>query len=704
MVFMFKRKLIAGAVALTTMLVGPAVAQDMVRAENLVSHELISESRALVPGETHWIALRQTIEPDWHTYWENAGDAGGPTRVEWTSDTPISISPIHWPTPKIIPYQGLISHAYEDEALLLMQVALPEDVAASSVTLNADIDYLVCADICIPGSGTASLTLPIAPASAPSEDAPTLQTARALMPGPVPFEVALEDDQLTLSGRGVRADRIAALRFLPSIPQVLDHNVSQPLSLQNGFASLQLTPKNGTLIPEDLSGLLLVTEQIEAGSTQTLSQGFTIALGGSDYSNGGAPLPLPPEQIVAPGIDWSGIGLAIGFAFLGGLILNLMPCVFPILSIKAMAIAQTAGQHGRAERSKAYAFLSGVLLSFAFLAALFLGLRASGAALGWGFQFQSPAFVAAMAALFFALSLNMLGLFEIRSHLEGSGDGLTRKDGASGSFFTGALATVAATPCTAPFMGAALGFAITQPAAIAFAIIMALGLGFAAPMTALGLSKRFSALLPRPGGWMVTLRRWLSLPLLATVAWLAWVLWLQTGSGGLAILLVGLIAIGLALALVGRGTQGSARMAGAVIALLLGVGVSWAATTQVPTPAETESDHTSWSSERVATLQAEGRSVFIDFTAAWCITCKVNEAAVIDTDAFRSLMAEHDAELLVADWTVQDPKITKVLEQFGRAGVPLYLVYTPESADPQILPQVLTLDAVHEALATSRSS
>ncbi|MEO0498083.1 MAG: protein-disulfide reductase DsbD domain-containing protein [Pseudomonadota bacterium] len=703
------KQFIFAVAALVTLLVGNALAQETgpqvpLRAENLVSHELISESQTLVPGQTHWIALRQTIASGWHTYWENAGDAGGPTQLEWVASEQIAISPIHWPTPKIIPYQGLISHAYEDEALLLLQVKVPTETDAQSVELTARINYLVCADICIPGSGSASLQMPVAASSGPSADAAAIQKARALLPGPIPFSVSLTGNELTISGAGIRPQRITQMRFLPSAPGVLDHNVDQPIQITQGAASLTLTAKNGPSVPSDLSGLLLVTEKAGERASATVSQGFIIAAGNSTYTNGGAPIALPGDAIRRSGVDWSGLAVAMGFALLGGLILNLMPCVFPILSIKAMAIAKSGGRHGTAERTKALAFFGGVMVSFALLGALFLGLRASGAALGWGFQFQSPAFVAAMAALFFALALNMFGLFEIRTSFAGTGDRLTRHDGPTGSFFTGALATLAATPCTAPFMGAALGYALAQPAAIAMAVILMLGLGFATPMTLLGLSRRFAALLPRPGAWMETLRKWLAVPLLATVVWLGWILWLQTGAGGTIILVSGLIAMALALTLVGRGKQASSRALGTMTALMLGIGVSWAATTQIPAvPIFEHGGEAQWSPARVEELRASGTPVFVDFTAAWCITCKVNEAAVINTESFRQLLVEHNGRLLVADWTVQDPRITAVLERHGRAGVPLYLLYpahtgqADQPGEPTILPQILTVEAVSAA-------
>ncbi|MEM1364591.1 MAG: protein-disulfide reductase DsbD domain-containing protein [Pseudomonadota bacterium] len=692
-------RILAAAFALFLTLASVASGQQPVRADNLVSHGIITEGRTLVPGQTQWIAIRQTIEPGWHTYWENAGDAGGPTRVDWTSNTDVSVSPIHWPTPQIIPYEGLLSHAYEDEALLLFQVSVPAGTDATQLSLTANLDYLVCSDICIPGTGSASLTWPIGSGAGLTDNASDIRKARSLLPTDAPFKASLFGNALTLQGPGIRPERITELRFLPSAPGVLDHNVDQPLRLAAGEATLSLTAKGDGDIPAQLSGLLLVTERTGAGASSTVSQGFTLALGGSTYANGGPPVPLPAGAIVTNGIDWSALGVALSFAFLGGLILNLMPCVFPILSIKAMAIARSGGMP---DRAKAWAFFAGVLTSFALLGALFLALRASGAALGWGFQFQSPAFVAAMAALFFTLALNMLGLFEIRTSLEGSGDRLTRHDGPTGSFFTGALATLAATPCTAPFMGAALGYALTQPAFVAMAIILMLGLGFATPMTLLGLSQRFSALLPRPGAWMVTLRRWLAIPLLATVVWLSWILWLQTGVGGLIILFVGLVALALALTLVGRAGKAPVRVGGALTALLLGIGVSWAATTQMPSEIPSYSaDQTAWSPQRVEQLRADGRSVFVDFTAAWCITCKVNEAAVIDTAGFRELLTDNNAQLLVADWTVQDPRITQVLERHGRAGVPLYLLYAPGDGEPDVLPQILTLDAVRAAFNAS---
>jgi thiol:disulfide interchange protein DsbD len=385
------------------------------------------------------------------------------------------------------------------------------------------------------------------------------------------------------------------------------------------------------------------------------------------------------------------------FAFLGGLVLNLMPCVLPILSLKALALARHGGSDGGEARASGISYFAGVLASFALLAILLAALRGAGLAFGWGFQFQSPVFVLGMAALFFALALSLSGVFSIGGGAAGLGENLTRKPGAAGSFFTGVLATIAATPCTAPFMGVAIGFALTRPAFELALVLEAMAVGFGLPVLALSLSPAARALLPAPGPWMETLKQVLAFPLYATVAWLVWVLSLQIGSDGVLAAGITLTAVGFAAWLVGRAsarpalnaTLAAAVLIAATLAALPGL-LSGSAPFTV-SARTLAADAEPYSETRLAELRASGRPVFVNLTAAWCISCKVNERLALATEGFRNALVRHNAAYLKGDWTNQDESITRLLKTYGRAGVPLYLLYPADPSRPAIvLPQLLT--------------
>jgi thiol:disulfide interchange protein DsbD len=399
----------------------------------------------------------------------------------------------------------------------------------------------------------------------------------------------------------------------------------------------------------------------------------------------------------------------MAFAFLGGLILNLMPCVFPILSLKAAALAGHAGEASRA-RAQALAFLGGVVVSFLVLAGALMVARAAGAAVGWGFQLQSPGIVAALTLIMLAAALNLSGLFEIGTSLQGLGSGLAAKEGLTGSIFTGVLAVVVAAPCTAPFMGPALGFALTQTWPAALAVFLALGLGFAAPFTVVAFSPALIRALPRPGAWMDMFRKALAFPMYAAAAWLAWVLAQQSGSEGLARLLAAAIMLSLAAwvfglfqqrRVLGRPTRIAAGVAG--LALVGALAIAFAAPFPAPTAGQGASEagglaSKPWSPTAVADLRAEGRPILVNFTAAWCVTCQVNERVVFSNPAVGRAMRQTGVVYLVADWTNRDGAIAKALEAEGRIGVPLYLLYDAKGDAPRVLPQLLTPDLVVHAL------
>ncbi|RIA56912.1 protein-disulfide reductase DsbD family protein [Dichotomicrobium thermohalophilum] len=702
-----------GSSTLETLVQGQSTASSTPqRADRKVQIDLLSETAAIRPGQTFWVALRQKIAPGWHTYWENPGDSGEPTRIDWTLPEGFAVSDIHWPPPKAIPYGTLMNYGYADEALLLVQITPPEGLSAEKVTLRAESRWLVCEEICIPEDGKARLTLAVAGSGAPLDPGKGADKIAAAvrdlpMEAPWPVKLTVAPDKLALTAEtdALRAEDVAAMRFFPRDWGLITNAAPQELDWQNGTPRLVMMRGERKDQPvEKLNGVLTLTAADGTREAYNLSVSPAETVAALPAASSGA----------APG----GLSLwhAAAFAFLGGLILNFFPCVFPVLSMKALSLARGGdGAHGN--RHHALAYLGGVMLSFAVLAGLLLALRATGAAFGWGFQFQSPWFVLVMAALFFALGLSLSGVFNFGGALMGVGDSLTRRSGASGSFFTGVLASIAATPCTAPFMGAALGYAVTQPAVEATTVIMVLGLGFAAPMTLLSLSGAFARLLPKPGPWMETLKQVLAFPLYATVVWLVWVLSLQTGADGVLGAGAVLIAVGFAAWLVGM-TQASRAFRYTVSAAVVIVTFSLAGPmVDFAQDARQGESRTAASAEvgepfsvaRLEELRAQGRPVFVNFTAAWCITCKVNEEVALNSDAFQEALKRGNIAYLVGDWTNQDPEISQMLEKFGRAGVPLYLLYSGNGEPPRVLPQILTegfvlrqLDDVGQVRKTQR--
>lgn len=663
--------------------------------KRMVSIELLSETAAIRPGQTFWVALRQRIAPGWHTYWENPGDSGEPTRIDWTLPDGFEASDIHWPAPEAIPVSSLMNYGYKGEALLLVRITPPREISTERVRLRAQSRWLVCEEICIPEEGNASVALAVAPEGAPPQPgAGGEEISRVLrdLPKPAPWPVALTvaPDKLALSiaNDALRKADVEKLRFFPREWGMLENSEPQPLAWEDGRPRLTLTRGELKGQPIDrLEGLLAVTAadgtrrayEVSVKPTQSVSE-----------------IPPAASSGATPGGALS-LWQAAGFALLGGLILNFFPCVFPVLSMKAMSLAR--GGHARANRNHGLAYFVGVMASFAVLAALLLGLRATGAAFGWGFQFQSPWFVLLMAALFFSLGLSLSGVFNFGGALMGVGDHLTRRGGASGSFFTGVLASIAATPCTAPFMGAALGYAMTQPAIQSTTVVMVLGLGFALPMTLLSLSGAFARLLPKPGPWMDTLKQALAFPLYASAVWLVWVLSLQTGASGVLAAGAVMVAIGFAAWLVG-GFRGAPmwRYAGsaAIIAVAFILAAPAIEAGRITASPDDRGATTTgkigepFSLARLEALRDEGRPVFVNLTAAWCITCKVNEEVALKSEGFRQALARGNIAYLIGDWTNQDPEISRMLERFGRAGVPLYLLYPPGGGQPEVLPQILT--------------
>jgi thiol:disulfide interchange protein DsbD len=657
------------------------------RTEN-VTLSLAVEGRA-APNATIWLAVAQKIRPHWHTYWRNPGDSGLPTTIDWALPAGVSAGAIQWPKPSRFDIGPLVNLGFSDEAILLVPMTFGTDLPRAPLVLQAKVDWLVCEEICIPEQATVAIDLATA-----TPDPALFERARAALPKSWPGTIAIEAkaQSLEMTLRGGPKAIAGKPYFFPDAQDAIDPTPWPNVTPGADGLTVSLPRLANSPIPKTLSGVIDLGDQgaFEIGEVAV----NTITAASTAPPSGGA--------LADPDMAQSTLQAAV-FAFLGGLILNLMPCVLPILSMKALSLARASGSRAELRRDGLF-FMAGVLVCFGAVAGSLLALKAGGEVIGWGFQLQSPPVVLALVFLMVAIGLNLFGLFEVPLSFAGIGQDLTQSGGAQGAFFTGVLAVLVASPCTAPFMGAALGFALTQPAGAAAIVFLALGLGFAAPFTALALSPALVRLIPRPGTWMVRFKEFLAFPMLATAIWLTWVLAQQTGPDGVVVTLSGGLMVGFLCWLV---PKLSAPWNWA--AALLGLAALAATAFQLqhlppPSLAQTSGGFSPWSVQAVADAQAQGRPVFVDFTAAWCVTCQVNERVAFNNDETRTKFAQAKAVLLKADWTRRDNAITNELARFGRAGVPLYLLYPPKGGAPEVLPQILTPTIVQEALSRALSS
>ncbi len=660
----------------------PALAGDTVITPHLRA-QLLSEQDAIRPGQPLWLALRFTLQPEWHTYWENPGDSGEAPRIVWDLPAGYSAGAINWPTPERLPVGPLMNFGYSGEAWLLVPVSTPARIEAGAVTLRARATWLVCREECIPERGEFELTLPVAADGTATSDAGAnaalFAEARARLPRPLAgpsFDVD-GDGTLRLWLQGVGGEDLRAAWFFPRDYGVLAQAEPQVLTRVGAHAMLRLPP--GDLPPDPATGLSGVLVVEREGAVAGPAEAYAIA------APPGGPGGGPDVRLIA----------ALAMALGGGLLLNLMPCVFPVLSLKALHLARHGRDQPARTRASALAFTAGVLTSFLIVAGLLLLLRAGGAAVGWGFQLQSPAFVAALAWLMLALGLWLSGVWSLGSGWMGVGQQLAARPGYAGEFFTGVLAVVVATPCTAPFMGVALGYALAQPPTLALAVFLALGAGMALPWLAIAVFPALAQRLPRPGAWMERFKQLLAFPLYATAAWLLWVLSQQVDAHGLALALAGLVAVALLAWSLEWARVAARHRAVPWVALTGLVLLAWLARdidTAAP-DADRVAVRNAWEpydAIRLDDLRARGVPVLVDFTAAWCITCQVNERVALDTVATRQALAELGAARMKADWTRHDPAITRILAAHGRSGVPLVLFYPPGGGEPQAWPAVLT--------------
>ncbi|WP_231402388.1 protein-disulfide reductase DsbD family protein [Caenimonas aquaedulcis] len=683
------------------------VSTERVRAE-LMAHA----PDGVDPGKKVWVGLQLAHQPEWHTYWRNSGDSGLPTQLEWTLPPGVTAGEIAWPVPKKIPVGNLANYGYEGTVLLPVPLtitpAFKPSVLGSDLDVKLKAQWLVCRKECIPEEGEFALKIPVKSSTAINTKA--FQAAFEAQPRPVlagtqvitESNARVDGDSIKLSVQGLPVElRGKSLEFFPETPEVIETaapwtqawngatwTASIPLSAQRS-ASPNVLP---VVLASGTEGWRTELKVVGQWPQVAAAAGMTPALEVALRANTSSAPPSTPSLTLAA---------ALVGALLGGLILNLMPCVFPILAIKIVGFTRHA-EDRRAHRTAGLAYTAGVIVSFAALGALMLALRAAGEQLGWGFQLQSPAVVAALAALFTLIALNLAGLFEFGSFVPSSVASLEARHPAANAFLSGVLAVAIASPCTAPFMGASLGFAIGLPAVEALLVFAMIGLGMALPYLAASWVPAIARLLPKPGAWMDTFRKLMAFPMFATVAWLVWVLGQQSGIDGAAALLVLLVAMSMvvwALTLRGR-----ARSVIAVISLAAFGLLAWAAGPNITRalPAQTAQAEggawQAWEPGRVDQLLASGRPVFVDFTAAWCVTCQYNKKTTLSRDDVMGDLSAKNVALLRADWTRRDPAITAALGQLGRNGVPVYVFYAAGKA-PVILSEILSADEVRAAIA-----
>jgi thiol:disulfide interchange protein DsbD len=680
-------------------------------ASDNVKARLVSELSSLGPGQSAWVALELDIREGWHTYWRNPGDSGEATRLTWQLPSGFTAGDIVWTTPHRFEVAPLVNYGYAKHAVHLVQITAPKDLkAGTSIDLSAQASWLVCSDVCIPETAELKLRIPAsaqAGAVDPKDEALFAQ-ARSELPSvqPAATTAHVQGDQLVITlGKewGATLSQIKSLAYFPYAEGSIEY--AAPQTLTRSADALQLSMKVGYQPPQPgtLRGVLVATEQ---NGTEATSVPIEIAaeFTGAAPAVAGAPAATAPEAVHS-------LPVLLLFAVLGGLILNLMPCVFPVLSIKALSVVEHARTHPGAVRAKGLVFAAGVILCMLSLAAVLLALRAGGEQIGWGFQLQSPLFVTFLVYLLLAVGLNLSGVFEVGGSLAGVGDNLTHGDSYSSSFFTGVLATVVATPCSAPFMAPALGAALTQPTARALCIFAALGVGIALPYVILSFAPGLRRVLPKPGAWMETLKQLFAFPVYATAAWLLWVLAAQTSPLGLGAALAGAILVSLSAWVYqksqvraggGKAAVLAIALVSLAVALFLPVRAAQVSAGPASTPAAANHGEDEWQpydAARVAELSAAGKPLLVNFTASWCLTCLVNERNAFADPAVQQIFRSRNVTLMKGDWTKRDPAITQALAQFGRAGVPLYVVYNakPGSSAPLVLPQILTAGVVQNA-------
>ena len=643
-----------------------------VRAEPThINPRLIAESSTPAPGSTVTIAVEMRTEKRWHGYWSNAGEAGFAPRLTWTVPKGVTIGPAQFPVPQTLVVAGLVNYVFNGDHAILFDVVVPKGAAGTAVPIVLDAEWLACTDeVCVPEAGRFALDLMLGEGQ--REAGPMFDAFRQRLPRPLgaAAQFARTGDMLRLAIPYPRDAAIGDPHFFPAENGLITDAAPQRFSRKGDAILLEVPAPTGTAA---VAGVLAIDGQ--HGLVLTAQPG-TVPTGG---------MPIGPQTLAA---GFTAILLALGGAVLGGLILNVMPCVFPIVSLKALSLARAGESDAKAKR-EALAYAAGVIATCLALGGIILGVRAGGSQIGWAFQLQDPRIVFVLLVLATAITLNMAGFFELRGF--GGGQGLVDKGGTQGAFWTGVLAAFVATPCTGPFMAAALGAALVLPVAAALAVFAGLGVGLALPFVAIAFLPGLRRRIPKPGPWMGRFQRALSVPMALTVVALLWLVDRRLGATGFQFALLAILAVVAVAVMTGRSQH--LRLSKAmpvVLAAMLIAGVMAIKTDAFASGSAVELKGEPFSAARLEALRKSGKPVFVYFTADWCLTCKVNEKTAIDTAVVRDAFAQAGVQVLIGDWTAGDATITRFLNAQGVSGVPLYLYYAPGVAEPKQLPQVLT--------------
>ena len=640
---------------------------------------LLTESNQVGGEETLLVGLEFNLSPGWHTYWENPGDSGEGASIKWNLPSGFKASTILWPGPKRIPVEPLMTYGYEDKALLLTEIKSPKEFS-NPVKISAKINWLTCKDICIPQEGQVDMTLIKGPKVANQFTSKLKEVALTVPKNfPSPYRVSVINEKIFLQFEKEGSRNISEAYFFPKEYGLVNYTADQKLERNDNSFSLELSSAEVQLKTNTLKGVLKL-------KVDGIKEFYT--------------LDLPLEKNTNNPLVTISLLTAIIFAFLGGIILNAMPCVFPILSIKILSFIEQSQGSKEKLFHHGLVFSAGVLTTFLAVSALLIFLRASGEAIGWGYQLQSPWVVSLLIYLFVVIGIVFMGNIVLGSSFGNLGTLVQNQKDLTSSFFTGVLAVVVASPCTAPFMGPALGLALLQPGLKSIVIFLALGIGFSLPYLILSIYPQLLSKLPKPGEWMQTLKQIMAFPMWASALWLAWVLSSQVDMQSVFAVLLGALLIALGLWLMEK-TQNSASILRR-LTLIFSLGLMIFSIWLLPIASDNNSpslknEENAFSVQKLNSLRSEQKMVFLNFTADWCITCKVNEAIALNQEKVKKVLDEKNIIYLKADWTRKDPEIASMLASYGRTGVPLYLLF-PSQGDPIILPELLTEDLLLDFL------
>lgn len=664
--------------------------------EYMVQSRLVADHVTVEAGSTFYVGLHMQIEPGWHTYWRNSGDSGEPTEIIWHLPDGISAGDIIWPTPSAYPFGHLMNYGYGGEVVLPVPITIADDFSGRFLELRADVNWLVCEEICIPESAELDLFLTVSePGVVDNAGAALIGSGISRVPTDPGVAAGIsrlsQSLLLTIADPAGGAD-VRNLTFFPYSDMVINHAAPQIAYIGPDGIGLRLQPapdaRNGlTWAPR---GVLSFEAWIDGAWRAraiviTPEPGLTV-------------IDVPSEAFATDSlpVTLTALALTLLMSLLGGLILNLMPCVFPVLSIKALGFVEKAHAAPGELRRHGLLFLAGVLSTFLLLAGVLLLFKAIGEPVGWGFQLQDPVMVSVLSLVMFGIGLNLVGLFEVGTSLQGVGSRWANLGGDAGAFLTGFLAVVVAAPCIGPFAAGALGLAFSQPGFVLVLVSLALGVGLALPYLILSFFPSLLKWLPKPGPWMVRFKQFLAFPMFGAAIWLIWVLSIQGGPQGVLMLLIAYLAVGMTIWALKSPTLLSRLLAAFSIVILVAAlfGVSRSTLTG-------EYSGEPWSQERVDMLVAEGRPVFIDFTAAWCVSCQFNKQMTLNSPDVTRAFEENEVVVLIADWTNRDDRIAAAIHGYGAAGIPLYVYYAPGAAEPLILPPILTPGVIVDAVGSN---